>query len=338
MLNRSWEGIPSIGATDNGSELYVAWYSGGKGEGPGNYVTVALSRNRANDWQRDALVVYPKDTTKVRMYDPGLWRDKYGVVRLTWAKSHQYWDGVGGVWSMPLSVRGNQLHPGTVSLMTDGVMLNKPAYLSSSESLLYPVSGWGFASSEPGKQGAYVYTGGFSVGGTQLSPVRLLSKIVIPDSLRTFDEHQIVETGNGGELLALVRTSRGVYYARSNDYGAHWSQSMPFTAIGPSPSSRFHISRLKSGKLLLVANASTSRTNMTAFLSTNGGKTWPHRLVLDRRANVSYPDAIQTNDGSIHVVYDRDRFTTKDILYCRFTEADIIAANEKKIVRSKVNR
>jgi hypothetical protein len=337
MLNRSWEGIPSIGATDNAREIYVAWYSGGKGEGPGNYITVAISRDNARHWKRDALVVYPRDTAHVRMYDPALWRNKSGAVMLTWTKSHQYWDGIGGVWTMPLSYNGGNVVPGQVSLLAGGVMLNKPAYIPSSETMLFPISWWPFAPADPARQGAYIYSGVYKRGSAQLEPVQVLSKILIPDSIRTFDEHQLVET-SAGHLLCLVRTSKGIYYTNSSDDGAHWAPVMPFTAVGASAASRFHISKLSSGRLLLIINNNMARTDLTAFLSANGGKTWKHKLVIDRRSNVSYPDAIQTSNGYIHVVYDRDRFTSKDILYCRFTESDVLSANEKGIVRAKVNK
>jgi len=337
MLNRSWEGIPSIGATDNGKEIYVAWYSGGKGEGPGNYVTVAFSPDNARSWKRDALVVYPADTSRIRMYDPALWRDKSGTVRLAWTKSHQYWDGVGGVWTVPLSRNGDNVTAGQVSLLAQGVMLNKPVYLSSTETMLFPISWWPFAPADPARQGAFIYSGVYKRGSAQLEPVQVLSKLLIPDSIRTFDEHQLVET-SAGHLLCMVRTSKGIYYANSSDNGAHWAPLLPFTAVGASAASRFHISKLSSGRLLLIINNNMARTDLTAFLSSNGGKSWKHKLVIDRRSNVSYPDAIQTRNGYIHVVYDRNRFTSKDILYCRFAESDILQSNEKGIVRAKVNR
>ena len=338
MLHRSWEGIPSVGASANGKEIYVAWYSGGAGEGPGNYITVAFSKNKAVSWKKDALVIYPRDTSRVRMYDPGLWRDKFGTIWLTWSKSQQFWDGTGGVWSMPISWDGRNVAAGEVSLLAEGVMLNKPAWLPSTETMLFPISRWPFFPADPTKAGAYIYSASYKMAGGQLGPLRALSKIVVPDSIRTFDEHQLVETAAGGHLLCLLRTSKGTYYTQSTDYGAHWGRLMPFTAAGATAASRFHISKLQSGRLLLVINNNMARTNLTALLSSDGGKTWKHKLVIDRRNNVSYPDAIQTRDGQIHVVYDRDRFTSKDILYCRFSENDILQSNEKGIVRARVNK
>ena len=39
----------------------------------------------------------------------------------------------------------------------------------------------------------------------------------------------------------------------------------------------------------------TGRNNLTAFLSEDGGKTWPYTLLLDARSGVSYPDVIESN-------------------------------------------
>jgi len=336
--NRSWQGIPSVAATANGKQIYVAWYSGGAGEGPGNYVTVALSLDKARSWREDALVVYPADPSQARMYDPGLWRDRFGIIRLTWTKSEQFWDGVGGVWTTPLYWNGQQVETGAVRFLANGVMLNKPTYIPSRAAMLYPISWWNFAPSDPARQGTYIYQGAYGNGAIPQESLQPIGKIAIPDSLRTFDEHQLVETSDDGNLLCMVRTWGGIYYARSADYGVHWGKPAPFTAVGATTASRFHISKLQSGKLLLIINNSTARTNLTAYISSNGGKTWPHKLVLDQRSNISYPDAIQTNDGNIHVVYDRERFSSKDILYCRFSEKDLLTSNAKGIVRVKVNK
>jgi predicted neuraminidase len=89
---------------------------------------------------------------------------------------------------------------------------------------------------------------------------------------------------------------------------------------------------------MLVSNNSTTRNKMSAFLSKDGGKTWPHKLVLDERENVSYPDADQTSDGTIHVVFDRERTGAKDILYCRFTENDILNGNASVVFKNRVNK
>lgn len=62
---------------------------------------------------------------------------------------------------------------------------------------------------------------------------------------------------------------------------------------------------------------------MTAFLSEDDGRTWPYKLLLDEREDVSYPDIAQDGNGNIYVVYDRKRVTQREILMARFREEDV---------------
>ena len=75
---------------------------------------------------------------------------------------------------------------------------------------------------------------------------------------------------------------------------------------------------------------------MTALLSEDDGKTWPYSLLLDERDQVSYPDAMEAEDGFIYIVYDRERGCFKEslveacadareILMAKITEKDILA-------------
>ena len=122
----------------------------------------------------------------------------------------------------------------------------------------------------------------------------------------------------------LVRTTYGVGHALSYDGGKTWTGEGPSGISGPN--SRFHIRRLKSGRLLLINHYNfTGRSHLTAMLSDDDGKTWPHKFLLDERKDVSYPDAVEDKDGSIYVIYDRSRRGAKEILMARFVEEDIIA-------------
>lgn len=66
---------------------------------------------------------------------------------------------------------------------------------------------------------------------------------------------------------------------------------------------------------------------MTALLSEDEGKTWPHQLLLDDRTGVSYPDGVEGTNGFLYVTYDRGRYVKdqQEILFAKFTEADIKA-------------
>jgi hypothetical protein len=61
------------------------------------------------------------------------------------------------------------------------------------------------------------------------------------------------------------------------------------------------------------------------MLSEDDGKTWYGHLVLDERADVSYPDGVERSDGVSYVIYDRERTGAKEILLATFTEDDVAA-------------
>jgi Neuraminidase (sialidase) len=340
ITNRKYEQVPSVVASADGKQLFVAWYSGGDAPGPGNYVTVSVSTDNGKTWMNDRLVVYPAKPG-TRFFDPGLWRDKNGQVHLFYgsSKDNLLWDGRGGVNSVDISWDGSKFVYANPKRLTNGVLSNKPIYIAAKDQALFSI----YIDKAPGAGAAYPESGAFILSQDYKNAGRMINlvpyaSVKVPEDIRIHDEPQLVQVSDKGELLCLVRTTNGIYFSKSLDYGKTWSAVAPFTAAGPTTSARFYIGKLKSGNLLLVLNSSTTRNNMTAFLSRDGGKTWPYKLALDARENVSYPDADQSADGNIHVVFDRDRTGAKDILYQRFTENDIIKGLSGNIYKSRVNK
>ena len=122
----------------------------------------------------------------------------------------------------------------------------------------------------------------------------------------------------------FARTVTGVIAESvSHDGGTSWSDGAP-SGIN-AVYARLFIRRLDSGNLLLIYNNDPAkRTNLTAALSPDDGKSWPYTLLLDDSMNISYPDAVKLSDGSIVVIYDHGRTTHREILTARFTEEDIM--------------
>ncbi|MDA1315798.1 MAG: sialidase family protein [Acidobacteria bacterium] len=339
--NRPWQGIPGI-ERSSGGRLWATWYSGGTGEGPVNYVVLAHSEDNGETWSGPALVVDPTDP--VRAYDPAIWTDPRGSLWLFWAQSAGLWDGRGGVWAImsenPDSPQPTWSKPRRIA---DGVMMNKPTALAKGEWLL-PISGWrfkppsieeglakmghelpkeaakAFARSLGERNGSMVYA---SKDQGQTFEYRGQALVEHPQH----DEHMVVER-NDGSIWMLIRTTYGIGESISRDRGASWNAGGD-TGI-PHPVTRFHIRRLRSGRLLLVRNvvdaANTKlRTDLTAFLSGDDGRSWTGGLLLDGRESVSYPDAVEAEDGTLYVIYDRERGGAKEVLLARVREEDILA-------------
>ena len=112
-----------------------------------------------------------------------------------------------------------------------------------------------------------------------------------------------------------VITSYSIHYTKLYE-GETWTQGEYSSLDGPG--SRFFIRRLQSGRLLLInhktiikeykGKLAKMRSHLCAWLSYDEGKNWIGELLLDERENVSYPDGVESKDGSIYIIHDRDRY------------------------------
>lgn len=121
-----------------------------------------------------------------------------------------------------------------------------------------------------------------------------------------------------GNLLAFCRragdyepTDSGwTITATSSDGGATWTEGAD--SAFPNPNSAIDFKKLASGNLMLVYNDHMyERTPLTVAISTDGGKSFPHRRnLIEGEGSFAYPTAIQTRDGKIHVIFTSDERTT----------------------------
>lgn len=325
VKNRIWQGIPGIEVTKKG-RLFVCFYSGGTKEEVGNF-TVLLQSDDGVNFTEPVVAVEETDS---RCYDPCVWIDPLERLWLIWAMMPQMevWaticetpDAEALQWSEPFCVGKD-------------VMMNKPTVLSSGE-WLFPIAVWSeelrallTKESEPNREtGAYAYK--TTDNGRTFNR---LGGVCVPR--RSFDEHMILELSDG-RLANYVRTSYGIGVSYSYDRGYTWTKGTDSGLGGPC--SRFHITRLPSGRVLLINHVNyVSRDHLTALLSEDDGVTWPYQLLLDERENVSYPDVAVGQDGYLYIAYDRERGGFKhsleevyecarEVLYAKITEEDIIA-------------
>ena len=321
---RLWQGIPGIEVTKKG-RIFSTFYSGGTKEEVNNFV-VLLKSDDGESFGEPIAVAFEQGC---RCYDPCLWIDPLGRLWFTWSCApHQSVYGV--ICDQP---DADQLKWSEVIKIGEEVMMNKPTVLESG-AWLFPIAVWhknvstgGFSSDKQDSQRkAFAYKtidGGqtfVNLGGADVNE-------------RSFDEHMIIELKDG-RLAMYVRTNYGIGVAYSCDGGKTWTAGEDSGFGGPC--SRFFISRLKSGRILLVNHYNnTGRSHLTAMLSEDECKTWKYKLLLDERTGVSYPDAKQTEDGYIYITYDRERGAfldslekvysqAREILYAKITENDII--------------
>lgn len=112
-----------------------------------------------------------------------------------------------------------------------------------------------------------------------------------------------------GQLLAIMRNvGKGcLWVSASDDGGRSWAS--PHDGGFPNPASAAVLLRLAGGNLILVFNNShTERRPLSVAMSPDDGRSWtPPKVLADGHSTYSYPAAIQTADGLIHVLYSFGR-------------------------------
>jgi len=346
LTQRGFQGIPGL-ARAPGGRLWATWYGGGHTEGPDNYVMLATSVDDGRTWSPIVRVVDPEGP--VRAFDSALWLDPRGRLWWFYHQAYQFWDGRAGLWAMTTD-EPDAAQPAWSAprRLADGIMMNKPTVLSDG-AWLFPISIWDWAPlRSPPTDRKYIPPAHYqweaaNVGAHVYRSDDRGAKLARIATVRTPkpspDEHMIVERRDGS-LWMLLRESRGIAESTSHDQGRTWSPAVLSTI--PHPASRFFLRRLRSGKILLVKQhppgldpawrearpipeTKLRRTHLTAFLSTDDGRTWTGGLLLDERDPVSYPDGDEAPDGRIFLIYDHNRTKEREILLAVFTEADIAA-------------
>ena len=285
----------------------------GEGEGPNNYHVIVISADEGQTWAPVAVVDHEDS---VRLHEPLVWVDAHGTPYCFWNQSYRWWDDRAGVWMIKASIEedGTLVWSAPVRLC-DGVMAQTPTETKAGKILL-PVSIW------------KKYKSGYHTAPEELSDpcvyelrgdtAVFLGRAHIEDT--DFDENSVVERADGS-LMMIARCLHAVRGSTSEDGGKTWSE--PFK-IMRHMSSRSFLSEFPSGHLLLVTNDhDTDRCNMTAFLSEDGGKTWPYRLLLDARSSVSYPAGMVDENGRACLAYDHGRVTDREVFLACFTEEDV---------------
>lgn len=334
---RQFQGCPSIAVT-RGGRVWMAWYSGGVREPHmDNYCIITYSDDGGSTLRKPYLIIPSSKERLVHSLDPELWTAPDGKLFLFWIQENvvpttpenlartdfppikdftgfaridgfMFTDFLHALWfavcDEPDAEKPVFSAPRCIG---DGFLRCKPTVLGSGRWLLFAYDQmhdrYGCKlSDDGGKTFRHLY------GGKKVET--------------RFDESMAYQK-NDGTVRMLARTSVGVLAESiSLDGGETWSDGRE-TDIS-NPNTRFYVSRTPSGRILLVNNDhSSSRTNMTIYLSEDDGVSWKYKRCIDTRSDLSYPD-VDFYDGKIYLTYDRERIGAKEILLSVFTEEDIM--------------
>ena len=312
--SRKWTGPSTV--IKSGNNIFVAWQTGGPKEPDiHNYIVIAVSSDNGSTWIDPFIIV---DYDNVMLTCPMFYFNKVGQLYMLFYKNQQ------GVYALPLYNSSEDLseiyydEPFFIGVKNSS--FTKPTKLEDGRIA--------YISGMANKKGSacFIYSNndGLSYNyGTEIESVA-------PESARQYSESSLVELSDG-RLWALRRLENavngGIEQSFSTDGGVTWSV---FNSDLPSqirsPGSRFTMGRLKSGALLFITNAEgmgpVNRYKMTAYLSTDDGKTWPYSLRLDNHLS-SYPDFYQDEEGTIYACFDKDRYGEASMRVCIFTENDV---------------
>jgi sialidase-1 len=344
----------SLEVTSKG-RLWTCW-AGGQ-DGPDAYLVGSYSDDQGKSWRDPVFVIDPQaHGLKMGTRLGAFWCDPKGRLWLFFHQSVGMFDGSCSNWFVrcddPDAEKPLWTDPIYIGF---GASINKPIVRKNGEWIL-PVSLWErwhidkpFADLHhelDSVRGADVF-----VSNDEGTSWRYRGGNIFKHSC--FNEHSVVEKQDG-TLWMLSRCEKEIAQSVSTDGGKTWQPQMTFF---PHVNSKAVFRGLKSGNLLVIKHGTTmdthggdsrptsqkGRSHLTAFLSTDEGKTWSGGLLLDERSNVSYPDIAQAPNGDIYVHYDRERTGAAEILFAHFREEDVQAgklvskdAALKNLVKSKL--
>ena len=331
---RRFQGCPTVAVTKKG-RIFAGWYSGGTKEPHiENYNVLVYSDDDGKTFTKPYIVI-PSDAERlVHALDIQLWIAPNGALWLFWVQNNVLPDTqeaqnfISNDPTKPAVSSNGYFFPDMRHtewcIVCDDPDANEPVF---SEPRMLDI---GFLRCKPlvTSSGRWLFFNydqltdryGYSVSDDNGKTFKRMYGGI--KQTTPFDEGIAYQKTNG-EIRLLARTRLG-YLAESvsTDDGNTWSDGA-LTEI-ESPNTRLFISRIPSGRILMVNNDDkTVRQNMTVYLSEDDGLTWKYKKNIDPRRGVSYPD-VAVNDGKIYLAYDRERTGAKEILLATFTEEDII--------------
>lgn len=328
---RNFQGCPTIAVTGKG-RIFVGWYAGGIQEPHmDNFNLMVYSDDMGESWSKPIVVIPSSKENFVHALDIQLWTAPDGALHIYWVQNNtesavgsdgkirhgNYGPTVDGYifddiihaeWRMICrNPDDEELLFSEPECLDKGFLRCKPTMLESGRQLNFNYDQtsdrYGYSVSDDcGKTFRHLY------GGKKINV--------------WFDETMAYQL-HDGSIRMLARTSVGALAeSYSYDNAETWTDGTE-TKI-PNPDTRFFVSRMPSGKILLLNNDhKAERCNLAVYISEDDGKTWAYKKIIDPRRDVSYPDA-DFYGGRIYAVYDRERCGAREILFASFSEQEIM--------------
>ncbi len=311
----------AIAELDNGDILVV--YHGGSGEYE-NDTAVLATRRKAGEsaWERPVAVA---DTPFHGDGNPVVWQAPRGEVWLFYVVRYgKTW--AGSRIQAKVSRDGARTWSDSFVLAFEAGMMvrNRPIVLSGGDWLLpiYHEVGEDTEKVSADCTSLFLRRDARGRGWSESQRIRSRIGCIQPGVAEVEPGRLVAYMRRGGDYEG--RPDGFMVRSESKDGGKTWTPGTD--SRFPNPNAAVDLLKLRNGHLLLVYNDSFSdRTPLTAAISTDGDRTWPHRRNLaEGKGDFAYPFAIQAKDGRILVVYTSDERTV--IRLAVFREEAILGA------------
>lgn len=300
-------------------DLYISFYGGAGEYDQGTAVYGMRLEREPNTWSEPEIIA---DTPNQGDGNPVVWQAPDGVVWLFY--NTQY----GPTWS-EARVKGKISTDGAVT-WSDSFMVafeqgsmvrGQPIVLNDGDYLLPMYFEAGSDREELDASTASYFLRYSQKEKTWTPTNRIHSKIgnLQPQVIQLTDDHLICYMRRGGGYGPAFKGF--IQKSESHDGGYTWSPAVDTEFINPNAA--VDVIRTPEGHILLAYNDNpTERTPLTIAVSTDDGKTFPHRRAIAGGDNTyAYPYMIQTQDGKIHLIYTTNERTT--IMHAVFNESAI---------------
>jgi predicted neuraminidase len=290
------------------SALVAAWFGGTAERNPD--VCIYVSRNENGGWTPPVAVADGVGFAPNRFptWNPVMFQPKGGPLMLFYkvGPSPAKWWGMmitstddGKTWSKPQRLPDRILGP----------IKDKPVQLANGDILC------GSSTENSGRKVHFEWTSDLGKTWSATPAVNDPERIGPIQPTILFLEN--------GSLEALGRTSKdNIFRSFSSDGGKSWS-AMTLTDL-PNPDSGIDALTLRDGRQLLVYNHNVrtgsrnkGRSPLNVAISPDGTN-WFAALVLEDKPEApngfSYPAAIQTRDGLVHITYTWERKRIKHVV------------------------
>ena len=336
--DRQYQVTTTMSVVSPKGRIFLSYFSAENhaDEDVGNYNMVITSDDGGKTFQ-NRFVIEPPNPANTRVFEVNPWIDDLGRFWVFWCQVYRTLDGRAGLWAACCEDPDAEVMEfSEPRRIANGVMITKPIITKSGE-WMFPAyiadAKWAQGSPKitdtyinwlPDEMGISVY----SSKDQGKTFERIASQIRFPYSV--FEEPCMVERSDGS-LMMWIRGMNCTAHTFSSDGGHTWTVPIQNPKMN-LPNTHFHLGKLKSGNILLLANYRADmfsyfggRNNLTALISKDDGATWEGFLMIDEREGSEQPDFTEGEDGYIYISYGRAPQFAAETVLAIVTEEDILA-------------